>query len=228
MKNQNDPPITVNTQPELVHYLWVRRSIGLMGMIFPFVLVFGNMLLCTDDTWLQSISAYFHTKMQTLFVGTLSVIGILLFTYRGPKGEDSMLANLASLFAFGVAFLPTKLPDSPGVCFAGLNYDCYILHLISTIGLFSCFAYFAIVVFNKPNEFGLLSEGRQKQVPWFKTSGYIILACMAGIAVHWILQDKMNMDIRFPLTFVLEWVALVAFGISWVIKGDWIISGHRP
>lgn len=216
-----------NLQPELIHYLWVRRSIGIMGILFPFVLVFGNNLLCSDNHWLESISAYFHTKMQTFFVGVLSVIGILLYTYRGPKGEDSALANWASLFAFGVAFFPTQLPQIKSACFAGLDYDLYYLHLASTIGLFSCFAYFANVVFNKPDEHGFVSEDRKMQMPWFKTSGYIIIACMLGIALGWVLTSIFKISIPFPLTFILEWIALVAFGITWVIKGDWIISGHR-
>ncbi len=211
---------------EIIHFLWLRRSIGILGILLPFVLVVGNGLLCPEVKWLDSISAYYHTKMQNVFVGVLSVIAILLFTYRGPKGEDSTLSNLASLFCFGVAYFPTSIPNTQGACIAGLNFDLHYLHLISATGLFACFAYFAIVVFNKPNEQGIISLRRQKQIPWFKWSGYIILTCMALIAIGSLLESKTEIRINMPYTFILEWIALVAFGTSWVIKGDWIISGH--
>ncbi len=211
---------------EIIHFLWLRRSIGILGIVFPFVLFAGNSLVCRDGHLLDSISAYYHTKMQNIFVGILSVIAILLLTYRGPKGEDASLSNLASLFCFGVAFFPTTLPIPNSPCFAGLGFEFHILHLISATGLFSCFAYFAIVVFNKPNDQGILSERRRKQMPWFKWSGYIIIACMVSIALGSLLESTLHIAINFPYTFVFEWLALVAFGSSWVIKGDWIISGH--
>ena len=50
-----------------------------------------------------------------------------------------------------------------------------------------------------------------------------MLSCMAVLLVFFVL-DKMMFDVRwtddYNLTFWLETIMLVAFGISWVVKGE--------
>ncbi|MBK9109472.1 MAG: hypothetical protein IPM92_14140 [Saprospiraceae bacterium] len=218
---------TVQHDPfELIHFLWVRRSIGILGIVFPLILIVGNAFLCADKKWLDSISAYYHTGMQNVFVGILCVMAILLYTYCGPKGEDKTLANMASAFCFGVAFFPTKLPDGDSACFAGLGNEVYSLHLLCAILLFACFAWFTLITFNKKDERGEITAARLRQRPWFKRSGYVIIGSMLAIVIGWGIEKYLQVNIQFPLTLICEWLALTAFGISWVIKGDWIISGH--
>ena len=63
-------------------YLVLRRIIGLLGFLFPFVLSLGALILF--QTGIQSsISSYYHTGMGDVFVGILCVIGVFLFSYKG-------------------------------------------------------------------------------------------------------------------------------------------------
>ena len=65
---------------------------------------------------LGSISAYFHTSVRSVFVGTLCAIGAILLIYRGNTDTENMLLNFAGFLAFLVAFVPTELDQAcPGV-----------------------------------------------------------------------------------------------------------------
>jgi len=69
------------------------------------------------DCWQGSISAYYYTPVQAMFVGALLVIGVSFIVIKGREWEDELL-NLAGVFAATVAFVPTSPPParSKGGC----------------------------------------------------------------------------------------------------------------
>lgn len=62
------------------------------------------------DCWQGSISAYFYTPVQSVFVSTLVVIGVSLIAIKGSTDWEDMLLNLAGVLAPIVAFVPTSAP----------------------------------------------------------------------------------------------------------------------
>jgi hypothetical protein len=63
----NDPEI--NNQL-VIPYLTLRRTVGILGIALPFVLILGGWIVF--KTSLQgSLSAYYHTGMRDVFVGIL-------------------------------------------------------------------------------------------------------------------------------------------------------------
>lgn len=71
--------------------------------------------------WQSSISAYYYTPVHTVFVGSLSALGILLIAYRGSKDSEDVLLALAGIMAFVVAMVPTARPEV--ICGTGLPVD---------------------------------------------------------------------------------------------------------
>jgi len=68
----------------IISYLSLRKAIGFLGILLPFVLYFGALIIF--GTGLQtSISGYYHTGMRDVYVGTLCVIGFFLFSYKGGE-----------------------------------------------------------------------------------------------------------------------------------------------
>ena len=55
-----------------------------------------------------SISAYFHTPVQSVFVGVLVTMGVCLIALKGNTNGEDILLNLAGMLAPVVAFVPTK------------------------------------------------------------------------------------------------------------------------
>lgn len=54
-----------------------------------------------------SISAYFHTPVQSVFVGVLVTMGVCLIALKGNTETEDILLNIAGMLAPGVAFVPT-------------------------------------------------------------------------------------------------------------------------
>ena len=59
------------------------------------------------DCFQESISAYFYTPVQAMFVSALVVIGVCLIAVRGRTTGEDVLLNLAGVLAPIVAFVPT-------------------------------------------------------------------------------------------------------------------------
>ncbi|MEU4365485.1 hypothetical protein [Promicromonospora sp. NPDC023987] len=62
-----------------------------------------------EEWWHASISAYFYSPVQSIFVGTLVGIGTCLIAIKGRHGAEEVLLNFAGMFAFVVALVPTPL-----------------------------------------------------------------------------------------------------------------------
>ena len=60
--------------------------------------------------WQGSISAYFYTPVQSVFVAALVVIGVGLVAIKGSTDWEDVLLNLAGVLAAIVAFVPTSPP----------------------------------------------------------------------------------------------------------------------
>src|SRR5262249_44338468 len=63
-------------------YRAMRLVVGILGVALPLVFIIGEAFFLRGGVHVRgSISAYYHTPMQDVFVGGLCVIGFLLATY---------------------------------------------------------------------------------------------------------------------------------------------------
>ena len=206
---------------ELIGYLTVRKWIGILGVTFPILLwgvgsVSGVPLL--DD-----ISSYYHTPARDIFVGALFAIAGFLFAYRGYIREesadwwqlsDNAAANIAGGSAVCVALFPTAI-STADTGFAAT------LHWIAALGLFVMFAYFCLVLFPKTNSDSSPTDQKRRRNKVYRMCGAAIVTAILSIlavkSVIWLYGA--HFDGWQPL-FWLETVAVVAFGISWLVKGE--------
>jgi hypothetical protein len=65
------------------------------------------------DCWQSSLSAYYYTPVQSIFVGTLITIGVCMVALRGLTDIEDIFMNLGGLLAPVVALVPTP---EPGGC----------------------------------------------------------------------------------------------------------------
>lgn len=54
----------------------------------------------------------------------------------------------------------------------------------------------------------------------YKVCGWLIIICIASIALIGFVGDLSETFKHYKPTFVLETIALTAFGFSWLIKGE--------
>ena len=185
-----------------------RQLIGWIGMFLPLVLM---ALAIWRDTWegwrnLESISAYYYSGGAAAFLGMLSALALFLFTYRGYGNNDGKwdrrLSNWAGTAALVVAFFPTKSPKDVDPLPWWADWV-GVVHHVAAIALFSCFALFALWLFN-------LTKTKTWRNTLYTTCGLVIVASMlaAGYCAF------IGQPIFWP-----ESVALVAFALSWLVKG---------
>ena len=179
----------------IVTYIFLRRTVGIIGISLPFVLALGNIFIFTEHQIESSISAYYHTGMRDVFVGLLFSIAIFLLAYRGPQKIDSVAGTLASIFAVGVALFPT----SPPLGISALPWwspSIGKLHAFAAIALFSMFAVFSLWLFRKtaPGEQPPADKKRRNAI--FLLCGVGIVASMAwavvarqsGRSIFWLVE----------------------------------------
>lgn len=207
-------------QEQLISFKVLRQAIGFLGLFFPFILIVGANWVHSCPMVLDSVSGYYHTHMRQVFVAVMVTISIFLFVYDGYDFTDFILAKLASLFALGVAFFPTKIENFDPAC---LVYEVPVrheLHMISAVSFFLILTYFALVQFRKSDK---LNPGEQKNSRnmVYLVCGIVMLASILLIGLYFVFEDHFP---EFPWVFVLEWIALAAFGISWIVKGEFVLA----
>lgn len=214
-----DSPVQDQVKVEVVeasiniNYLTLRKYLGILGIAMPFVLIMGN-----DFQIEESISHYYYTKMSVVFTGTLIAFGLFLISYKGydKKNEelvsDNVITNLAGIFAWVVALIPTAC----AYCSEGVpnGHDDIVrstIHLGSA-GLFMVImGYMAYIQFPKSKKTDSVTLRRNRI---FRFCGLLIWA----IVVMLFLEHVTSLSFTSSDVFWGETIALICFGIAWLIK----------
>lgn len=208
-------------EPVVIHYLTLRAGIGVLGIAFPFVLSLGALIISRIGIR-ETLSSYYHTCMGDVFVGTLCVIGFFLFSYKGYGGsKDNIAGNLGCIFAVGVALFPV---NPGGAAASGYPFIGY-LHYIFAILLFITLIYFSLFLFTKTNPEKTPTKRKLQRNKVYKACGLIMSFCILLIAISKILPDAImsSLEALNPV-YWLETVCILAFGVSWFVKGETILK----
>jgi hypothetical protein len=194
-----------------------RQLIGYFGLALPFVLLAITAIWphgASDPGTLGSVSAYYYTGAVPAFVGLLVALGLFLATYRGYDNKyrwaDLLAARTAGVAAFLVALFPTEAPA--GIAMAPWWKPALgVIHYTAAATLFSMFAIFSLWLFR------LTSTGSDVRVNWsWRNSIYLICGVAIVVGMVWAaLAGRNDRSI-----FVPESLALVAFALSWIVKGN--------
>ena len=170
------------TERLVFSYLELRRVIGVLGTLLPIVLLIGGWAIFNTEKR-GSISSYYHTGMGDVFVGTLCVIGLFLFSYRGYLSDDGSylrsdraVGDFACVFALGVALFPTSND--------GEITATSIIHLVSTALLLLTFAYFSVFLFTKTKPQQAPTKKKLQRNLIYRVCGAIIVACLLLIVAN--------------------------------------------
>lgn len=202
----------------LVSYLSLRKAIGWIGVALPFALALGAIAAGSAGVQ-RSVSAYYYTAMGDVLVGSLCAIGVFLFSYQGYEPKDNVAGNLACLFALGVALCPT----TPLAEATRADEIVGKLHLLFAALLFITLAYFSLVLFRKTDPTKTPTPRKLQRNRVYTLCGYAILVCIALIAVVSFLSNGSPIQ-RLRPVFWLEATAVVAFGFSWLTKGEALLA----
>lgn len=243
--SQNERRIAENKL--IVSYLTLRRLIGWLGVTLPVVIYLGNWLIFThrvgsclmpSSNVPYSLSGYYYTHMRGLFTGTFSALGVFLVAYNGYDLRDQLTSTAAGLAAIGIAIFPTKRPDNfltaqGGTCGPRIQvlYNASpdqswiaLGHNISLIVLLSALFVMALLFTKKGSESEQAAKNDQERNRK-KRNNSIYRFSAAGIAAGGlgaIVQAFLpaSVQARTPWLFWFEFVAIIAFGVAWFVKGE--------
>jgi hypothetical protein len=196
----------------VISYHALLIAVGVLGILLPIILVFGSMILDKPFCFENSISSYAHTKMGNGFVGIMCAVALFMFSYLGHDKWDNILGHLAGIFALGIAFFPNNTIDP----LTARN----IVHLCSALLFFSTLICFSLCLFTKTDQ-ELMSAQKKNRNRVYKICGYAMIVCIAFIIIYMLLlKGKITWLDWIQPVFWLESFALLAFGISWITKGQ--------
>ncbi|MFK8020636.1 MAG: DUF998 domain-containing protein [Pseudomonadales bacterium] len=206
-------------QSLILSYMDLRRAVGLIGISLPVVLTLGNYLL--GDSGIEpTMSAYYYTAMGDVFVGALFAVAVFLMSYRGWDKLDELVGDLAGAGAIGVALFPVMPETSiPSLT----DKVCDFLHAGFAALFFLSLAYFCLVLFRKSEPDRTPTAKKLKRNKVYLACGCIIVACVALIGIqHFVLQSATAAS--YKLIFWFESIAIIAFGVSWFVKGEGMLK----
>lgn len=216
MNNQNEEFV--------VSYLTLRQMIGWIGLLMPITVRLGALIFEGVRTT-DSISAYYYTGMRDVFVSTLVLVGVLLTCYRTPAWRDNAVAIVAGIAAIGIGLFPVdptfadeirqKYPAIDSTkCYFNRGFLGY--HFLFVITFFALSFY---LVYFRFDAFTPQRPTRQKLTrnKIYKVCGAFMLAAFSAIGI--LAVARKGASIFWP-----ESVAVAAFAIAWLVKGQTILK----
>jgi hypothetical protein len=228
----------------IVSYMNLRKTVGIVAILLPFALRLGVIVLGHAVPY--SVSGYYYSSMRNVLVAALCVLGAFLITYNGYDSLDTWITNVAGAAAIGVAFFPTSDPSfSPAwvghvhPVFAAVALTALALMAlqftqtqpasgqearagakrewlqdIKRLGLALLFRY------QDPGQTRTSQKKIRDRI--YSSCAWVILlgVVLAFVQNFWPASAK-NVT---QWLFWFEALAIIAFGFSWLVKGEAILA----
>lgn len=216
------PELTERTNSPVLSYVGIRRAIGVSGLLLPVMLGPVGWLFFGVEIQ-DSMSAYYHTAMRDVFVGTLCAMGIFLFCYRGYDRIENWTANVGCFSALGLALFPLDFNSDPLFQRSITGY----LHSLSGGVFFSAFAFYSLFHFpsSTPEKQEIAPHERERNFV-YRSSGTVILLSMSAMGAYVLLlsAEQKSFLNGYNFLFWMEWIAVWAFAAAWLTKGRTIVA----
>ncbi len=211
--------------------LSLRKGLGLMGLSLPIVLFVAS-ALNSDVDLRRSLSAYYYAPhLRDMLVGVLWAIGATLVFYRGyatiPTAfqklpgwisrhmTDTKLSSLAGFGALMTAIMPTcEFQDN---CLTPIIAGGHLVGSVTFLGTLAVMSIWSFTESNTPPQDWDASKKWANRI--YITSGWTILASLTLCAPLVAYRVEAIGPLPMPV-FWLESLAIWAFGISWLVKGE--------
>jgi hypothetical protein len=225
-------------------YRVMRLVVGFLGVALPLVFITGEALFLRGSVHVRgSISAYYHTSMQDVFVGGLCVIGFLLATYMAGEFRtvDFWASLIAGLAVLGIVFFPTSrsglpagapvcgsagVPEPPGCSAVEQTFGEHrtaIVHAVCAIVFILGLAIMSLLFATSevlpkqdrpPARGGAKPRAFRKPVLFWLHTVCALVIVAAGI---WAFAGKGVWELT--RLYIGEVASIWAFGLSWIIAG---------
>lgn len=213
---------------KVISYLTIRKSIGILGISLPFLLIIVTSIYRGEFFIASSISKFYYTASRNVLVGVFSAVAIFMFAYRGYDKKDRIAGKIAFFAAIGAAYFPTTTINYLQACETNVQIFTLrvVIHYISAITFFLVLIYFSLFLFTRTtnNDKNNYTKQKKQRNLVYKFCGYIILGSLILLIIYTIFKCQLPILHKYHIIFWLESIALFAFGTSWLVKGKFILD----
>lgn len=219
------PPQDHSESPHLISFRTLRRAVGVLALTLPVLLVFGSAAFGCTEAFQDSISDYYYSAVGPYFIGTMCAIALFLYAYKGYD-YDMIATRIACFSGLGVAFLPTYLPEPLTNCTiitTGSNDTIAMMHFVFAGIFFLTLAYISFFLFTKHGENPTREKLMRNRIYRVCAIVIVVALALAFLDFHF---EPAKLAAYKPI-FVLETIAVWAFGISWLVKGETLFKDKK-
>jgi len=211
----------------VISYMNLRTLIGILGMLLP-IMCYIWCYIYNYNIVLESISMHYYSNFRDIFVGILITSSVFLITYKGYNILDNIITVVIGISGIGIALFPCDTEIMiENVNFLMLNnIQTSIIHYLSAGLFFALLAFNSFYLFTKSKEKINRKSRKYYRNIIYRICGVSILIGLIGVMLTLFLGSR---DFRNEthLILILETVMLIAFGISWLVKGGAIIKDKK-
>ena len=211
----------------------LRKVVGLSGMLLP-VLLYLFLLVDTGFTKpMPSISHYYLTRANPVFIIVVSLMAVFLIIYKGKDRIDFILSVIAGCGALLLLLFPTNNLSVEGCrecVVTTLRESAFrpVFHLLSAAVFLLSLAGMALFLFTRsaaPK--GRENKAKKQRNLVYRICGYTIIGALAVMVLGFKLPAFGPFYDANNLTFWMETVAVEAFGFAWFVKGNTILRDRN-
>jgi hypothetical protein len=211
----------------------LRKIIGVLGILLPVILPVVASIGSEEWVMMPSISHFYYTFASSFFYIIVGTLGVFLITYKGYDKTDFFISLSAGLCALILLILPTSnlSPEEferfgHGVIISiPANKLRGILHLVAAAIFLSLLGYMSLIQFTKSNAIITSGSPKAKRNIIFRISGWVIWLSILTMLIFGFILKSVWYE-RICGTFVFEAIAVWAFGLSWLTKGEMIYGDN--
>lgn len=205
----------------------MRKLIGSLGLALPIILPI------VEGKFLSSVSHYYYLTLSSLlFIIILSSFALFLISYKGYKLDstsetfsDDLLTNIGGIAALIVVFIPTACSGSE---FATIDLICTHMNyplfghedsLLNTIHLVSAGIFIFTMGWMAKYKFTRGNNEANNKI--YRSCGNLVWVAIALLMLL-VIANMIKEDFQITKydVYILETLAIIPFGISWLIKGE--------
>lgn len=224
----------------------LRHCIGLLGLALPSVIVLHQYIFGKKHYLQDSISHYYYTMSAPWFIGILWGLGLVLIFYPTPDpnstpystcswricrlirpGYDGALTAVSGILAICVAIIPTN-ENSSDSCALFCYEDSTLragIHYFSAGAMLLIFSYMSICIFTRTNDpYWKQNTWKVRRNQVYIWSGMITFLSVVTVGILALIDAFTDIQVPAKSTYWLEVTALVPFGISWLVKGGFMLT----
>lgn len=211
----------------------LRKMAGVLGMLLPILLY--AFLAFTSNYYkiLDSISHYYFTRSNVIFIMVVSLMAVFLMIYKGKEPLDFYLSTIAGIAAIMLLLFPTDsiitycgdICGSYSIAFITDNPTRSVFHYVCAGIFLGSLAYMSLFLFTKFDKSQGKTKEKVKRNVVYKVCGVLMVIALVvvllGGGLELLPPDDYN---NLNITFWMETLAVEAFGFSWLVKGEAIFK----